>query len=84
MRAFPFGPEVESFIDQHDVTYVVEQNRDGQLRSLLILETMADKRKLIPVLHYDGLPMTARFVTEAVLAHRESTAARPHANARGA
>jgi len=84
VRAFPFGPEVESFIDQHAVTYVIEQNRDGQLRSLLILETMADKRKLIPVLHYDGLPMTARFVTDAVLAHQESTAARPQATARGA
>ncbi len=74
VRAFPFGAEVDAFIESHAVVYVIEQNRDGQLRSLLILETNAEKRKLIPILHYDGMPMTARFVTDAVLAHVQTTA----------
>jgi 2-oxoglutarate ferredoxin oxidoreductase subunit alpha len=76
VRGFPFGAEVDTFLDQHAVVYVIEQNRDGQLRSLLVLETAVDKRKLIPVLHYDGLPMTARFVTDAVLAHSGKPVAR--------
>jgi 2-oxoglutarate/2-oxoacid ferredoxin oxidoreductase subunit alpha len=80
VRAFPFGPEVDDFLERHAVVYVIEQNRDAQLRSLLVLETNADKRKLVPVLHYDGLPMTARFVTQAVLAHQSATTvARPAA-----
>jgi 2-oxoglutarate ferredoxin oxidoreductase subunit alpha len=65
---------VDAFIESHAVVYVIEQNRDGQLRSLLILETNAEKRKLVPILHYDGMPMTARFVTDAVLAHVQTTA----------
>ncbi len=69
VRAFPFGAEVDTFLAQHQMIYVVEQNRDAQLRSLLVLETEVEKRKLVPVLHYDGMPMTARFVTDAVLAH---------------
>jgi 2-oxoglutarate ferredoxin oxidoreductase subunit alpha len=74
VRAFPFGAEVDAFIESHAVVYVIEQNRDGQLRSLLVLETNAEKRKLIPILHYDGMPMTARFVNDAVLAHVQTTA----------
>jgi 2-oxoglutarate ferredoxin oxidoreductase subunit alpha len=46
--------------------YVVEQNRDAQLRSLLLLETRTTQDKLVPVLHYDGLPLTAGFVVDAV------------------
>ena len=68
VRAFPFGPEVDAFLGLHDRVYVIEQNRDAQLRSLLLLESAAEKRQLKSVLHYDGLPMTARFVTHAVLA----------------
>ena len=68
VRAFPFGPEVDAFLGLHDRVYVIEQNRDAQLRSLLLLESAAEKRQLKSVLHYDGLPMTARFVTDAVLA----------------
>jgi 2-oxoglutarate ferredoxin oxidoreductase subunit alpha len=83
VRAFPFGAEVDAFIERHGVVYVIEQNRDAQLRSLLVLETNADKRKLIPVLHYDGLPMTARFVTEAVLTHQRATPAERPAAAGG-
>ena len=68
VRAFPFGAEVESFLAAHAAILVVEQNRDAQLKSLLTLETAVEKRKLHSILHYDGLPMTAEFVTESVVA----------------
>ncbi|HUO79681.1 MAG TPA: 2-oxoacid:acceptor oxidoreductase subunit alpha [Steroidobacteraceae bacterium] len=68
VRGFPFGFEVESFLSAHAAVLVIEQNRDAQLKSLLTLETAVDKRKLRSILHYDGLPMTADFVAEAVLA----------------
>ena len=67
VRAFPFGATVEAFLAAHDTILVVEQNRDAQLKSLLTLETAVEKRKLVSILHYDGMPMTADFVTDAVL-----------------
>jgi 2-oxoglutarate ferredoxin oxidoreductase subunit alpha len=67
VRAFPFGEEVESFLATHSTVFVVEQNRDAQLRALLVLETAAEKSKLQSVLHYSGLPMTAGYVVDAVL-----------------
>ncbi|HEX7720319.1 MAG TPA: hypothetical protein VF389_10980, partial [Woeseiaceae bacterium] len=70
VKAFPFSEAVREFIDNHDVVYVVEQNRDAQLRSLLILDLEADARKLKPILHYDGMPMSASFVVEKVLEHQ--------------
>jgi 2-oxoglutarate ferredoxin oxidoreductase subunit alpha len=66
LRAFPFDNKVERFLAAHDQIYVVEQNRDAQLRSLLLLETHADKDKLAPVLFYDGMPITARDIAEAI------------------
>jgi 2-oxoglutarate ferredoxin oxidoreductase subunit alpha len=66
VRAFPFGPEVEEFLAAHQTVFVVEQNRDAQLRALLTLETAVDKQKLRSILHYDGLSMTASFVVAAV------------------
>ena len=62
VRAFPFAQSVEDFIHEHDRVFVVEQNRDGQLRSMLMNEFTLDARKLVPVLHYDGTPITARFI----------------------
>jgi 2-oxoglutarate ferredoxin oxidoreductase subunit alpha len=62
VRAFPFGDEVSEFIAEHDQVFVVEQNRDAQLRMLLVNECVVDPAKLIPVLHYDGTPITARFI----------------------
>jgi 2-oxoglutarate/2-oxoacid ferredoxin oxidoreductase subunit alpha len=70
VKAFPFSEAVREFIDNHDVVYVVEQNRDAQLRSLLMLDLEADARKLKPILHYDGMPMSASFVVEKVLEHQ--------------
>ena len=75
---------VEAFLERHEVVYVIEQNRDAQLRSLLVLETPVDKRKLVPVLHYDGLPMNARFITGAVLRHRRPAVAAQSVAAGGA
>ena len=59
LRAFPFPQEVVDFIDQHDRIVVIEQNRDGQMRKLLIVECEIDPRKLLSYTHYDGMPMTA-------------------------
>jgi 2-oxoglutarate ferredoxin oxidoreductase subunit alpha len=66
VRAFPFGTEVAEFIAEHDQVFVVEQNRDGQLRTLLINELEIDPKKLIKILHYDGTPITARFISGAI------------------
>ena len=66
VRAFPFGKEVAEFIAQHEQIFVVEQNRDAQLRSLLVNELDIDPRKLIKVLFYDGTPITARFIAGAI------------------
>ncbi len=66
VKAFPFNQQVQDFLDAHDRIYVVEQNRDAQLRSLLLLETRADPERLIAVLHYDGLPITAVSIVDGV------------------
>ena len=66
VRAFPFGPEVAEFVAEHDQVFVVEQNRDGQLRTLLINELEIDPKKLVKILHYDGTPITARFISGAI------------------
>jgi 2-oxoglutarate ferredoxin oxidoreductase subunit alpha len=66
LRAFPFPDSVGEFIAAHERVFVVEQNRDGQMRSLLINEFGVDPAKLVAVLHYDGTPITARFIVEAI------------------
>jgi 2-oxoglutarate ferredoxin oxidoreductase subunit alpha len=66
-RAFPFSDDVREFVEQHDVVYVVEQNRDAQLRSLLMLDIDADPAKLVSLLHYNGMPINAGFVVSRVL-----------------
>ncbi len=66
VRAFPFHDQVADFIAEHDHLFVVEQNRDGQLRMLLINECSIDPAKVTPVLHYDGTPVTARFIVKEV------------------
>jgi len=68
IKAFPFTKEVESFMASHEKIFVIEQNRDAQLRSLLTLETDVPKSKLHSILHYNGLPMTSQGIVEAVLA----------------
>ena len=66
LRAFPFADAVAEFIAAHDKVFVVEQNRDAQLRMMLVNECGIDPDKLIPVLHYDGTPITARFITDEI------------------
>ncbi len=68
VRAFPFSDAVREFIDQHDIVYVVEQNRDAQLRTLLIEDIDASQEKLVSVLHYNGMPLNAGSVVDGVLA----------------
>ena len=66
VRAFPFHDQVADFIAEHDHLFVVEQNRDGQLRMLLINECSIDPAKVTPVLHYDGTPITARCIVKEI------------------
>jgi 2-oxoglutarate ferredoxin oxidoreductase subunit alpha len=66
VRAFPFHDDVIDFILQHDQVFVIEQNRDAQLRMLLVNEGAIDPAKLISVLHYDGTPITARFIIREI------------------
>ncbi|HXS28885.1 MAG TPA: 2-oxoacid:acceptor oxidoreductase subunit alpha [Steroidobacteraceae bacterium] len=68
VRAFPFGKEVEEFLAAHRIVFVVEQNRDAQLRSLLTLETPVEKAKLRSLTHYNGLPVSSSFIVDGVLA----------------
>ena len=67
IKAFPFTQSVVDFVDKHECVYVVEQNRDAQLRSLLMLDANSDDEKLISMLHYDGMPINASFVVERVM-----------------
>ena len=76
LRAFPFSNKVQRFIDAHDRVFVVEQNRDAQLCSLLTAELDIPKTKLIPVLHYDGFPISREDVVQRLFeATREESAA---------
>ena len=72
IRAFPFGQEVEDFLSAHPLCFIVEQNRDAQLRGLLTLETGVEKGRMRSILHYNGMPITASYIVDAVLAVTES------------
>jgi 2-oxoglutarate/2-oxoacid ferredoxin oxidoreductase subunit alpha len=67
IKAFPFTRDVAAFCAMHERVFVVEQNRDAQMRSLLMTEADVPGAKLIPALNYDGMPLTATFVQGAVL-----------------
>ena len=66
IRAFPFSDEVEDFITTHEHVFIVEQNRDAQLRTLVVNELGLDPARLTPVLHYDGTPITARYIASEI------------------
>jgi 2-oxoglutarate ferredoxin oxidoreductase subunit alpha len=66
VRAFPFSEEVVEFINAHDQVFVVEQNRDAQLKTMIVNECAIDPARFISILHYDGTPITARFITGAI------------------
>ena len=74
VRGFPFGEDVRAFVESHDVTFVVEQNRDAQLRSLIVLETGVHMAKLESVRYYGGFPMSAHHVITGVRAKLEKAA----------
>jgi 2-oxoglutarate ferredoxin oxidoreductase subunit alpha len=69
VRGFPFAEEVNEFIAAHPGVFVIEQNRDAQLKSMLVNEGQIDPKRLISVLHYDGTPITARFIADHISKH---------------
>ena len=66
VRAFPFGGDVAEFIDAHEVVFVVEQNRDAQFKSLMMIELGTNPAKLVSVLNYDGTPITAAAIFKQI------------------
>ncbi len=82
--AFPFPPSVLAFIEAHDEVFVVEQNRDAQMRCLLINELQIEPARLRAVLHYDGTPITARFIIQAITLHTQARAAQRRRKAKAA
>jgi 2-oxoglutarate ferredoxin oxidoreductase subunit alpha len=77
LRAFPFGEDVEKFLEAHKLVFVVEQNRDAQMRALLTLETRVEKHQLRSLLHYSGLPISSEFIVKGVLAEVEPKTRKP-------
>jgi 2-oxoglutarate ferredoxin oxidoreductase subunit alpha len=73
IRAFPFSSEVDDFLASHDRIFVVEQNRDAQLRTLLMAENGGDPDRLVPILHFDGTPITARFIVSSISSLMDAT-----------
>jgi len=66
IRAFPFSHEIEAFIEEHSTVFLVEQNRDAQMRSLLVNECEIDPKSITPILNYDGMPVTAKYIQAAI------------------
>ncbi len=66
IRGFPFSGDVAAFLEEHEQLFVIEQNRDAQLRSLLTIDLGIPRDRMTPVLEYGGLPLTAQFVVDAV------------------
>jgi 2-oxoglutarate ferredoxin oxidoreductase subunit alpha len=79
VRGFPFSAQVADFVREHERVFVVEQNRDGQLRTLLMNEEGLDPDKLVAVLHYDGTPITARFIASEIAARLSARTPARHA-----
>ncbi|QDX82363.1 ferredoxin oxidoreductase [Denitratisoma sp. DHT3] len=77
VRGFPFADEVYRFVEDHPVTFVVEQNRDAQLKTLLVTEGQLNPAQLVEVLHYDGTPITARFISREIAARMDAAKVTP-------
>src|SRR5512134_2435059 len=77
VRAFPFQDAIAEFVASHNKVFVVEQNRDAQLKTLLVNDAGVNPASLVPILHYDGTPITARFITDAVAAQVRKLNVRP-------
>lgn len=78
IRAFPFGAEVETFVQSHRLVFVIEQNRDAQLRGLMINEMQTSPEKLVPVLNYDGMPITADDIARQISDYLKKKNTVPH------
>jgi 2-oxoglutarate ferredoxin oxidoreductase subunit alpha len=74
VRGFPFSDAVVDFINAHDQVFVVEQNRDAQLRKLIVAECSIDPARFISILNFDGAPITARFITSEITGRMAMTA----------
>lgn len=77
VRGFPFSQAVADFVSDHDFVFVVEQNRDAQLRTLMVTELNLDPMRLVPILHFDGTPITARFIARAIGEHLDALKVTP-------
>lgn len=75
IRAFPFSREVEEFLRSHDTNFVVEQNRDAQMKSLLMLQANDIANRLVSILHYNGMPIPSECVVKGVTDHLKKEAA---------
>ncbi len=71
LRALPFNKQLNHFVKAHEAIFCIEQNKDGQMGDLIRLEIGGDCRKVHKILHYDGLPIDARFITDAVVEHQK-------------
>ena len=69
LRSYPFSDAVADFIDSHETLFVIEQNRDAQMRTLLINELDCDPRKMVRILHYDGMAIPVQAVVGGILNH---------------
>jgi len=69
VRGFPFQDEIADFVASHPWVFVIEQNRDAQLKTLLVNEAKVNPTRLISVVHYDGTPITARFIVSEISQH---------------
>jgi len=83
IRSFPFNKDVENFINSHDKIYVIEQNRDAQMKSLLMIELGISSEKLISVLNYDGMPITATNIIRQISGNLNSPSNQKMAPAMG-
>ena len=77
VRGFPFAQEVKEFVMSHPGTFIIEQNRDAQLKTMLVTEEQINVDRLISVLHYDGTPITARFIAKAIGDHQDQLKVTP-------
>ena len=78
-EGLPIDEAVEKFLESQKLVFVIEQNRDAQMRSLLTLETRVPKEKLRSLLHYSGLPISSEFIVKGVLAEVEPKSRKPQA-----
>jgi 2-oxoglutarate ferredoxin oxidoreductase subunit alpha len=73
LKGFPFSKSTADFIHSHDMLFVIEQNRDGQMRSLIMNELDVNPSKLISILNYDGMPIKADFIYDSIQKQLEPT-----------